>query len=48
MGSNIRRLLAVIGIGAALVLAGVAVANAGPGCPDKPGVCPPGCGSIYC
>lgn len=48
MCSNIRRLLTVIGMGIALALAGGAVANAGPGCLNKPGVCPPGCSSIYC
>ena len=38
------RLLAVAFLVAAALTAGAPAALAGPGCPDKPGVCAPGSG----
>lgn len=37
-----KRILAIIGLVLSILGFGsAAVAEAGPGCPDKPGVCPP-------
>jgi hypothetical protein len=45
---DMKRILAIIGLVLSILGFGsAAIAEAGPGCPDKPGVCPPDQSSEY-